>query len=343
MSSLTLNKLLATLVNRALARFDLKIARRSQIDELERTFDRYPQHRDESVPTEARAAQTAARLARLEQLRRDYEKLPFEHSVWTRDFVAADAPLERFRDDTAYVWQNRDRNREINYIVDALYLRSRDKGHLLDRLDEDGRFGALTVDIEGRCVSRDLLDSVSELLFLDEHVGLEGRALSILDIGAGYGRLAHRTVTAFPTLRYYCTDAIPESTFLCEYYLEQRHVADRAKTIPLYDIERLLSETKIDLALNIQSFTECTNKSIAFWLDLVAKNGVKYLFIVPGRNPQSEEQLLSFERDGIRRSYASEVTKRGYVLKVRQPKYLDARILPYGVSPVEYYLFERQV
>ena len=45
----------------------------------------------------------------------------------------------------------------------------------------------------------------------------------MLDIGAGYGRLAHRMSAAFPQLEdYCCVDAVPESTFLSEYYLRHR-------------------------------------------------------------------------------------------------------------------------
>ena len=339
MASTTLKQSVAALVNRALARFDIEVVRRSSIDTLKRKFDRFPGHGATAEKADDAQAALAARRPKLDQLRRDYERFAMQHSVWTPNFVEKDALLSNFRDDSAYVWQNRDGNREVNYVVDALYLRARDRKGLLARLSEDSRFGALTVDVGGQLVSRDLLDSVSELLFLDEHVGLDGKALKILDIGAGYGRLAYRAVTAFPTLRYFCTDAIPESTLICEYYLEQRGVADRAKTIPLHEVEKMLSETQIDLALNIQSFSECTLASITFWLDLLAKYKVKYIFIIPG---QAGGELLSLESGGARIPYANELEQRGYSLKLRQPKYTDERVRPYGVSPVDYHLYERR-
>jgi hypothetical protein len=336
-----LKRTLAAVVNRALSRFDVELVRHSNVQALRDAFERYPKPQSANGSEAGVRDEIARRRGRIDELRSAYAKVPMEHSVWTRDLVEADVPLDRFRDDSAYVWQNRDHNREVNYVVDTLYLRTLDKLGLLGRLHEDGRFGALTVDVGGRLVSRDLLDSVSELLFLDEHVGLEGRELSILDIGAGYGRLAHRAVTAFPKLHYVCTDAIPESTFLCEYYLEHRGLADRTTVVPLHQIESFLGRRSIDLAVNVQSFTECTLKSITFWLDLVAKRHVPYVFLVPGNTAGREDQLLSREADASRKSYLGELEQRGYRLKLRRPKYLEPCVVPYGVSPVDYYLFER--
>jgi 2-polyprenyl-3-methyl-5-hydroxy-6-metoxy-1,4-benzoquinol methylase len=66
-------------------------------------------------------------------------------------------------------------------------------------LEEDDDFGAEVFDFHGKVVSRDLLDSIIEINFLDRHLGFSSRrAVNVLDIGAGYGRLAHRMATAFP-------------------------------------------------------------------------------------------------------------------------------------------------
>jgi hypothetical protein len=52
-------------------------------------------------------------------------------------------------------------------------------------LGNDGAFGAYTDDHGGRAVSRDMLDSVLEINFLEEQVGLSKLPqLSVLDIGA---------------------------------------------------------------------------------------------------------------------------------------------------------------
>ena len=87
---------------------------------------------------------------------------------------------------------------------------------------EDGAFGCWTTDVPGRGkLSRDRLDSVSETLFLERQLNVLSRpGIRILDIGAGYGRFAYRMAQAHSSLAdYCCVDAVPESTFLSEYYL----------------------------------------------------------------------------------------------------------------------------
>jgi hypothetical protein len=104
----------------------------------------------------------------------------------------------------------------------------------------------------------------------------------VLDIGAGYGRLAHRMLTALPNIRdYYCTDAVPVSTFLSEYYLQYRELGDRAHVIPLDEIENTLKEQPVQLAINIHSFSECGTAAIDWWVKLLAKSKVRHLMIVP--------------------------------------------------------------
>ncbi len=102
-----------------------------------------------------------------------------------------------------------------------LDVESRDKLGLLGQLDEDGLFGAWTFEFGDRPpVSRDLLDSVNEINYLDTQMGLSSiENLRVLDIGAGYGRLAHRMSPALPGLAAYdCIDGVAISTFLCDYY-----------------------------------------------------------------------------------------------------------------------------
>jgi hypothetical protein len=87
-------------------------------------------------------------------------------------------------------------------------------------------------------------------------MGLRDSSLvKALDIGGGYGRFAYRLTTAFPGSLAYCVDAVPVSTFLCEYYLRYRDCAEyEAGAIPLNIGEANLTRT--DLAVNIHSFSE---------------------------------------------------------------------------------------
>ena len=114
--------------------------------------------------------------------------------------------------------------------------------------------------IASRVFSRDLLDSTIELNFLEKYLKLSRREnLNILDIGAGYGRLAHRTANTLSNLStYFCTDAVPESTFLSEYHITFRNLEDRVTVVPLDEIEQCIREWNIYLAVNIHSFSECS-------------------------------------------------------------------------------------
>jgi hypothetical protein len=60
---------------------------------------------------------------------------------------------------------------------------------------------------------------------------------------------------------YYCVDAVPESTFLCEYCLRYRGVEGAASVVALDELERLPVDG-LDLAVNIHSFSEMSIAAI---------------------------------------------------------------------------------
>ena len=157
-------------------------------------------------------------------------------SVWSRDYISEEVSLSNFRGDCAYVWQLRDGSAEHHHIVSALYTQRIDTLGLFDLLNEDASFGAQVYNYDDRyVVSRDFLDSINEILFLERHLGISTRErFNVVDIGAGYGRLAHRMAVALPNMGdMFCVDAIPESTFISEYYLNYRGVSDRAHAVPI--------------------------------------------------------------------------------------------------------------
>src|SRR5262245_49657572 len=196
--------------------------------------------------------------------------------VWTDDFVSGDA-LRWFRGNHAYLWQLRGPNMNaMGYALSAYYARAIDTLHLLDRLHDDNLFGNVTFQVDGLPFSRDLLDSFIEIYFLERHLGLSRMTRPvILDIGAGYGRLAHRIVEGLVNVeQYLCTDAVAASTFLSEYYLKLRGLSGRAEVVPLDVVERTLESRQVDLAINVHSFSECRLDAIDWWLDVLARHGV---------------------------------------------------------------------
>jgi len=277
---------------------------------------------------------------RLQELQRRYEGHPASHrSLWSHHYLATELKLDQFRADNVYVHQSRSASK-ASYILTAYYVQSVDKLGLLNTLGDDDLFGNYLVSFNGDLlVGRELLDAVLEINFLNDKLGLADLDNPvIIDIGAGYGRLAHRLVQAIPKLEtVLCTDAIPESTFLSEFYLRFRGCESKARVIPLDEVEGELGNQPVDLAINVHSFGECPLRSIKWWLDLVSSNRIKYLFIVP-----NGEALGSWEPDDTNIDYLPLLLDRGYKMVVKQPNYKGASsVQKHGLYPCYYYLFER--
>ena len=257
--------------------------------------------------------------------------------VWTPKYIQSN-DLHSFRSDNAYVWQLRGAFlNPMAYALTMYYVRALDTLGLLELLEEDGAYGACTFTIAGKVVSRDLLDSILEIYFLERHLKVSRLPnLRVLDIGAGYGRLAHRMVTALPNVtRYCCTDAVALSTFLSEYYLKVRQVEDRTVVAPLDTIESTLSTHPVDLAINVHSWSECTVTAIDWWVSLLAAHEVRHVMIVPNAGTHGGERLLTNDRQDIE----TVLTRHGYHLVAKEPKYLDPLVQRYAVNPTYYYLF----
>jgi len=279
---------------------------------------------------------------RLLELRQSYSLFQSKASVpivWTDEYVQS-YDLQSFRGDNCYVWQTKDPNCDaVNYCLTAYYVKAIDTLGLLQKNKEDGLFGVHTYIVDSQIISRDLLDSIIELSFLEKHLQLSSMPeFKILDIGAGYGRLAYRAVSSFPNLTtYVCTDAVPESTFLSEYHVKFRCIEDKVSVIPLDSITEYLQGKEIDLAVNIHSFSECSLEAIDWWLALLSANAVKYFFIIPNAADHGGEKLAL--NDGS--DFSVLLEKYGYKLHCKAPKYADPLVQKFGVSPTFFYLYQR--
>lgn len=287
---------------------------------------------DDAVPLPAGASEyLRADNSRLLQLRADYDAVDspaVQHSQWDADNVAGYLDLQYFRGDSMIQWHYRElpRATRLKLFLYLSYLQERDAPGLLRRLHEDGMFGCWTYNFEGRPrVSRDLLDSVGELLFLDRHLSLlSAPGVRVLDVGAGYGRLAERTVAAASGLEdYCCVDAIPESTFLCEYYLGWRGAMPPARVVALHELGQLQAGS-FDLAVNVHSFSECTLAAVEWWVSWLSRLGVPHLFVIPNE----PEGFLSRESDNSRRDLMPVLEQAGYRLEIREPVIGDPALAP---------------
>jgi hypothetical protein len=274
----------------------------------------------------------------LGDLRTRYAQHPAtDHSQWDLNYVAINLDLQYFRADNIYVYQSR-RYSPLAFYATAAFAVRVDVSGLMTILQEDDYFGAELFDFHEKLVSRDLIDSVIEINFLQRHLSLNRSTdnFCVLDIGAGYGRLAHRLGNAFPDAKYYCIDAVPESTFICDYYLKFRKSSHQCIVVPL-DKFGEIKPGQIDLAVNVHSFAECPISAISWWLERLRDLEVPYLFIATG----SALGLTSNE-NGLREDFQPHLRRVGFKLVAKEAKFQGAPVLEtYGLYPADYYLFQR--
>jgi putative sugar O-methyltransferase len=107
------------------------------------------------------------------------------------------------------------------FVVAALweFARDRDRLGLLDRLQEPALGAPLVVRYRGRDISQDLANSALEFYSIAEAMGRDDPGpKGVLELGAGYGRLAWLYLSAFPRVRYLIVD-IPPALALAQEYL----------------------------------------------------------------------------------------------------------------------------
>lgn len=283
---------------------------------------------------------------RLLELRRAYAALEVsavDHSQWRESNVADYLELRYFRGESMIQWHYRERLRatRLKMFVYLTFLQELGGAELIPRLGEDGQFGCWAYEFAGYpTVSRDLLDSVAELLFLDRQMSIFGSSgLRVLDVGAGYGRLAHRMAGAVPGLDdYCCVDAVAESTFLSEYYLWWRRCIPPARVVPLQEIDQL-RPGHFDLAINVHSFSECTMAAVSWWISRLQDLEVPVLFVVPNE----PDGLLSREQDGARQDLMPVLEDAGYRLEVREPVIADPAVRDMLHIEDRFHLFRRDL
>jgi hypothetical protein len=288
-----------------------------------------------TVPADA-AAYLNEQNAGLTQLRRRYQGHPAcNHTQWSPTDLRKAIDLKYFRADNMYLYQSR-RYSPLAFYATASFTKHVDELGLFDGLHEDDYFGAELHDFHGKPISRDLLDSILEINILCKYLPIGRVPFTILDIGAGYGRLAHRLTSAFPNVRYYCVDAVPESTFISEYYLKFRE-ASRCTSVPLDELTRR-HFGRIDLAVNIHSFPECQLSVIEWWVRRLHDMAVPWLFVGVAANLG----LTSRELDGHRESFLDPIAQIGYRLRAVQQKFQGVPALQSeGLYPTDYYLFSQ--
>jgi len=275
---------------------------------------------------------------RLNELIRQYDEFGFPPcSRWGN----GDLNLPYFRGDNDYVWQLRyfeDDFEERMYHY-AEYVQEQDSLSLLDTCKEDLLFGAFGVKFYGQTVSRDLLDSVLQINWAFHAIGELGRErATVLDIGAGYGRFAHRVSEAFAgRWRSLSADGIAYSTFISEWYLKYRE-APNSSVISLPSLREALRVEQPLVAFNCHSFSEMPSLVVAWWLNEIEVAAIPHLVIVTN---ERSRQFLSSETDGQRVDLLPMFKERGWVVEKQEPV-VDNEYLRNAANVHNWFLYLRR-
>ena len=168
----------------------------------------------------------------------------------------------------------------------------------LDGKVRDKRFGARVVNTAALGeVTRMWLESNVEIDFLRRHTPPHSFPLGhVLDIGAGYGRLAVTLAKSGMADSVYCIDAVPISSELCSHYTRMFTTEDQVRVL---DLKWFADNYKryayfYDLAVNIHSWNECSYEQIWNWVMLIEELSIPYLFTVShGQLDNSKDRAYS--------------------------------------------------
>jgi SAM-dependent methyltransferase len=174
--------------------------------------------------------------------------------------------------------------------------------------NRDKEFGARTVDTpEFGDVTRMWLDSCIETDFLRRNLLQRGwmEDYEILDIGAGYGRLA----VALNSLLLSCTcvDAVPISTEICRHYCHR--FAPDVKVLALDEFLAGADDLRFDMAINVHSWSECSVEQTRRWVKLLKEMKVRWLFTVVHGTKRGGDAYMTWQdpresfRPAIEESY----------------------------------------
>jgi SAM-dependent methyltransferase len=217
----------------------------------------------------------------------DFSKL----AMWEDWQRIVERSLPNFAESPIFVQQRSQTDEEFERAAE--YVKSFPVKYDPFGMTRDARYGGLVRDTKALGpVTRMWIDTNVEIDFLTRHLGEDRlRTMDVLDIGAGYGRLA---VGLSPHVReYVCVDAVPISTVVCRQYVEKYapsvYVPDLVEFVegPAYQ------QLSVELAINVHSWNECSLEQIENWLKLLRERNVQLLFTVSNGSIKAGRQAYS--------------------------------------------------
>lgn len=191
------------------------------------------------------------------------------------------------------------------------YVRRRDSHRLLERLEEPLLGRPVYLDYRGRRVSEDLCNSVLEFTAIADGIPSRERIGSVIELGAGYGRLAWVFLSALPEVRYIVVD-IPPALAIAERYLSSLFAERRVFGFRHFDSHEeiaeemqaaqivfltpnqldLLPPQRADLFVNVSSMHEMRQEQIDHYFGVIDTH-------CAGRVYSKQWQRSQNEHDGV--------------------------------------------
>lgn len=202
--------------------------------------------------------------------------------------------LPNYCADRLFVDQGCTDSKEIEQVLKEL----KDNYNFIDNdgSQRDAQHGGILFDTKYGKVTRTWTDSNVEYNFLLRHLGQEMlQNATVLDVGAGYGRLA---VSMSPFVKRYVTvDSVSISVACCKDYINTWSSASNIEVLSVEDLYLMykLNKTPVpDIAINIHSWNECTLETIEEWLQTLVELRTKFLFTVSHGQLDASRQIAYY-------------------------------------------------
>ena len=129
-----------------------------------------------------------------------------------------------------------------------------------------------TVNYFNNEISIDYLLSTEEMFFLDDVLK---KSKTVLEIGAGFGRLSHSIIQNFENIDRYIIVDLDEVLDLAKIYMSKvlnEQEFSKIDFISHKSIKELEGNVRIDISINIDSFQEIDESVVLDYLQFISKN-----------------------------------------------------------------------
>lgn len=218
------------------------------------------------------------------------------------------------------------------------YLQKVDKQHILKKVKEPKTGNPFLVSYKKKKISQDLCNSIQEFYAITEPVG-RIKKLQILEIGAGYGRLAYIFLKQLPSCSYTIID-IPPALFIAQKYLSKIFHKEKIFQFQLFhsfkqvrkefetarirflsaDQIELLPKNYFNLVINISSLHEMNRRQIKNYINQINRICSRYFYTKQWRR--------------------SKISDNGYISEKDYPHFANWKTIFYRKHPIQKMFFE---